>query len=96
MAVLLRPQCAPTFSLKNAGSATGGMKWGPRFCIPNQLPGHAGAASPRTTLFIARLCIVFVIQEPRTLKFKKMITVKIYLGLSLELLPTVWGQFIFR
>ena len=27
---------------------------------------------------------------------KKMITVKIYLGLSLVLLWTVWGQFIFR
>ena len=27
---------------------------------------------------------------------KKMITVKISLGLSLELLWTVWGQFIFR
>ena len=32
------------------------------------------------------------------LKFliKKMIIVKIYLGLSLVLLWTVWGQFIFR
>ena len=28
--------------------------------------------------------------------FKKMIKVKIYLGLSLVLLWTVWGQFIFR
>jgi hypothetical protein len=28
--------------------------------------------------------------------FKKMIIVKIYLGLSLVLLWTVWGQFIFR
>ena len=27
---------------------------------------------------------------------KKMIIVKIYLGLSLELLRTMWGQFIFR
>ena len=27
---------------------------------------------------------------------KKMIIVKIYLGLSLVLLWTVWGQFIFR
>ena len=60
-----------SLSLKNAGSASGGMKWDPRFCIPNQLPGHAGAASPGTTLFVARLCIVFVIQEPRTLKLKK-------------------------
>jgi len=30
------------------------------------------------------------------LKIKKMIIVKIYLGLSLELLQTVWGQFSFR
>ena len=27
---------------------------------------------------------------------KRMITVKIYLGISLELLWTVWGQFSFR
>ena len=45
------------------------MKGGPRFCIPNQLPGHTSAGSPGTTLFIARLCIVFVIQEPRTCSF---------------------------
>ena len=32
----------------------------------------------------------------KKLKIKKMIIVKIYLGLSLELLQTVWGQFIFR
>ena len=30
------------------------------------------------------------------IKILKMIIVKIYLGLSLELLWTVWGQFIFR
>ena len=30
------------------------------------------------------------------LKIKKMIIVKIYLGISLELLWTVWGQFSFR
>ena len=29
-------------------------------------------------------------------KIKRMIIVKIYLGLSLVLLWTVWGQFIFR
>ena len=30
------------------------------------------------------------------LKIKKMIVVKIYLGISLELLRAVWGQFSFR
>jgi len=30
------------------------------------------------------------------LKIKKMIVVKIYLGISLELLQAVWGQFSFR
>ena len=30
------------------------------------------------------------------LKIKKMIIVKIYLGISLELFRTVWGQFSFR
>ena len=32
----------------------------------------------------------------KKLKIKKMIIVKIYLGLSLVFLWTVWGQFIFR
>ena len=32
----------------------------------------------------------------KKLKIKKMIIVKIYLGLFLVLLWTVWGQFIFR
>ena len=32
----------------------------------------------------------------KTLKIKKMIIVKIYLGISLELLWEVWGQFSFR
>ena len=32
----------------------------------------------------------------KELKKLKMIIVKIYLGLSLELLQTVWGQFSFR
>ena len=30
------------------------------------------------------------------LTFKKMIIVNIYLGISLELLQAVWGQFSFR
>ena len=29
-------------------------------------------------------------------KLRKMIVVKIYLGISLELLQAVWGQFSFR
>jgi len=39
-----------------------------------------------------------VIEDLKIKKFKvkKMIIVKIYLGLSLVLLWTVWGQFIFR
>ena len=32
----------------------------------------------------------------KTLKIKKMIIVKIYLGISLELLWEVWGQFSVR
>ena len=32
----------------------------------------------------------------KTLKIKKMIIVKIYLGISLELLWPVWGQFSVR
>ena len=32
----------------------------------------------------------------KNFKIKKVIIVKIHLGLSLELLWTVWGQFIFR
>ena len=34
--------------------------------------------------------------ENLNLKIKKMIIVKIYLGISLELLQAVWGQFSFR
>ena len=37
-----------------------------------------------------------VIEDLKFKKFLKMIIVKIYLGLSLEVLWTVWGQFIFR
>ena len=39
-----------------------------------------------------------VIEDLKIKKFKikKMIIVKIYLGLSLVLLWTVWGQFTFR
>ena len=37
-----------------------------------------------------------VIKNVKILKNEKMIIVKIYLGISLELLWTVWGQFIFR
>ena len=38
-----------------------------------------------------------VIEDLKFLKINlTMIIVKIYLGLSLELLWTVWGQFIFR
>ena len=39
-----------------------------------------------------------VIEDLKIKKFKikKMIIVKIYLGLSLVVLWTVWGQFIFR
>ena len=32
----------------------------------------------------------------KKLKIKKIINIKVYLGLSLLLLWTVWGQFIFR
>ena len=46
-------------------------------------------------MFVIKLKIKGVIQE---LKFKKikMTIVKIYLGISLELLQAVWGQFSFR
>ena len=39
-----------------------------------------------------------VIEDLKLKKIKnlKMVTVKIYLGISLELLWIVWGQFIFR
>jgi len=37
-----------------------------------------------------------VIEDLKILKIYKMIIVKIYLGLSLVLFWTVWGQFIFR
>ena len=37
-----------------------------------------------------------VIEDLIFFKFKTIIIVKIYLGISLELLRTVWGQFIFR
>ena len=35
-----------------------------------------------------------VIEDLKIKKKLKMIVVKIYLGISLELLQTVWGQFI--
>ena len=37
-----------------------------------------------------------VIEDLKIKKKLKMIVVKIYLGISLELLQTVWGQFSFR
>ena len=37
-----------------------------------------------------------VIEDLKFLKILKMIIVKIYLGISLELLQAVWGQFSFR
>ena len=45
---------------------------------------------------VIKLKIKGVVEDLIFLLFKKMIIVKIYLGISLELLQTVWSQFIFR
>ena len=37
-----------------------------------------------------------VIEDLKIKRILNIIIVKLYLGLSLELLRTVWGQFIFR
>ena len=45
---------------------------------------------------VIKLKIKGVVEDLIFLLFKKMIIVKIYLGISLELLQAVWGLFSFK
>ena len=47
-------------------------------------------------MYFIKMKIKVVIKDLKIKKNKKMIIVKIYLGISLELLRAVWGQFSFR
>ena len=47
-------------------------------------------------MVVIKMKIKGVIEDLKIKKKLKMIVVKIYLGISLELLQTVWGQFSFR